>query len=114
MIALYNSIIRGTTAKNIKAMTLLQQLAKEFPEVTINDPEGLQVFLELKHQLEIEEAQKEAEAKGKSEGIVKGRIEAAYKMIHKKGMSFEDASDTLELTEIEQSMLRQRMGQNGH
>jgi hypothetical protein len=64
-------------------------------------------------QLHAQKAEQNAQ-KAEQKGLTQGRIESAYLMMAKAGMSFEDATATLSLSKIEQVMLRQRMAQNGH
>jgi flagellar biosynthesis/type III secretory pathway protein FliH len=76
--------------------------------------------------MQVEEAKSEGVEIGKSEGIeigksegivegvTKGRIESAYSIMTKGGISFNGVSAILNLSEIEQAMLRHRMAQNGY
>jgi flagellar biosynthesis/type III secretory pathway protein FliH len=99
-------------------MMKLEEMMKIYPELVIDNREGLEILLEEKYKMQVEEAKSEGVEIGKSEGIVEGvtqgRIESAYSIMTKGGISFDGVSAILNLSEIEQAMLRHRMAQNGH
>jgi hypothetical protein len=130
----HNMFISITNTKNVNGMMKLDEMMTIFPDLVIDNRAGLEILLEEKYKVQVEDAKADAKSEGieigksegieigksegieigKSEGIVEGRIESAYLMMKNAGMSFEAVSAALQLSEIEQVMLRRRMAQNGH
>jgi hypothetical protein len=126
----YLKLLQLSTIHNIKPMSILKELMKIYPDIVLDDTDGMEEHYRLLYELKLKEDKQMAEEKGKSEGIeigksegieigksegeTKGRIESAYLMMKKGGISFDGASAILGLSEIEQEMLRHRRAQNGH
>jgi hypothetical protein len=134
----YTRTLELSTKHNIKAMSIIKELMKIYPDIVLDDTDGMKEHYRLLYELKLKEDKQMSEEKGKSEGIeigksegieigksegieigksegiVEGRIESAYLMMKNGGISFDGASAILGLSKIEQAMLRQRMAKNGH
>jgi flagellar biosynthesis/type III secretory pathway protein FliH len=123
-------VLSVTTDLNFDAMQQLEEMMTQYWGNIKWDENDPNPYFEMKANLKLEQVKTEGIEIGKSEGIeigksegieigksegkIEGKIESAYLMMKNLGLSMEAAAKAVELSEIEQVMLRQRMAQNGH